>query len=75
MDKELNFEELEKALPKYLKHDIEELVKNMNNPECSFYDCLLDELYGSINSAQWGNEISIEMADYLRKKYIFVDED
>ena len=70
MTKEEKMEAFEKTLPYYLKHDIEEVEKNRNNPECTYFDCLLDELYGSINSAQWDNEITIEEANYLREKYL-----
>lgn len=74
-NKEKKYEVFEKTLPYYLKHDIEELVKNENNPECGHIDCLYDELYGSINSAMWDNEITRDEADYLRKKYLGVEED
>ena len=37
----------------------------------SHLDCLYDDLYGSINAAQWGGDITREQADYLRKKYLF----
>lgn len=32
---------------------------------------MADELYGSINSAQHGYEITEETADYLRSKYLY----
>lgn len=36
-----------------------------------FYDCYLDEVYGSINSALCDGAISSDEADYLRKHYFF----
>ena len=61
----------EKTLPGYLKHDIEEAEKEKHNKSCMYFDCLLDEVYGSINSAQWDRVITLEEADYLREKYYF----
>lgn len=57
-------------LPSYLQKDIEALVKakDGNDP---FYDKYLDEVYGSINSALYSNEITKEQADYLRNKFCF----
>ena len=52
------------------EYDIDELVKNIDNPACTHIDCLLDELYGSINAAQWDKEITVEEANYLRDKYL-----
>ncbi len=60
----------EKTLPVYLKKDLEEW-KNRNETNKTIWDCLWGELYGSINSAQYDNEISKEDADYLRNKYLF----
>lgn len=64
-------ERFEKYMPKYLKHDIEEYMKYKDDPKCTVKDCLLDEIYGSINSAFWDGEISEEQAEYLREKYYF----
>lgn len=64
-------ERFEKYMPKYLKHDIEEYMKYKDDPKCMVKDCLLDEIYGSINSALWDDEISEEQAEYLRNKYYF----
>lgn len=63
-------EDFEKYLPKYLKHDIDELEKHINDKSCTYLDCLFDELYGSINSALYSYEITEEQAKYLRKKYL-----
>ncbi len=64
-------EEWELNLPKYLQKDIKEYLKEKDNPKCTHIDCLLDELYSSINIAYWDKEITKSQADYLRKKYIF----
>lgn len=52
-------------LPSYLQHDIDEMIKGE-----APWDCLWCELYGSINSALYDNEITEEQAVYLRKKYL-----
>ena len=41
------------------------------NREDIYYDKYMDEVYGSINSALYSNEITKEQADYLRDKYYF----
>ena len=60
----------ERTLPLYVQKDIEALKAyhrgELNHPE----DCLYMELYGSINAAQHDFEISKEVADYLRAKYL-----
>lgn len=68
-------EEWELNLPKYLQKDIKEYLKEKDNPKCTHIDCLLDELYSSINIAYWDKEITKSQADYLRKKYIFGGND
>lgn len=68
---EYTLEELEKILPPYLMHDIKEVEKYKYDNTCHHFDCLLDELYGSINSAQWGNEIPIPLASFIRDKYYY----
>jgi len=60
---------LELSLPKYLKDDIAALVEGYKS-DSSVLDCLYCEVQGSINSAYYGNEITEEQADYLRKKYL-----
>lgn len=57
------------GLPGYLQHDLDEVKKHTHGD--SFYDCYLNELYGSINSAFVDEEISEECATYLRNKYYF----
>ena len=60
----------EKGLPRYLKHDLEAWKKGLEEIS-SYLDCLWGELYGSINSAYWDNEISEKQAEYLREKYLY----
>ncbi|RDU24908.1 helix-turn-helix domain-containing protein [Anaerosacchariphilus polymeriproducens] len=40
----------------------------------SYMDCLWGELYGSINADFWAGCISEEQANYLRKKYLYSEE-
>lgn len=63
----------EVGLPKYLKDDIERVIKGRKDKDI-LLDCYLDELYGSINSAYYSDEITKEQADYLRYKYLFEKE-
>lgn len=74
MEKEFNEELYEVNLPKYLKDDIEALKKGIQE-KSKLLDCLLDEVYGSINSAYYSNEITKDQADYLRYKYLFRKEE
>ena len=60
-----------KTLPPYLQKDINNLLKEINNKDSKIIDCLLCEVYGSINSALYSNEITKEEADYLRNRYYF----
>ena len=41
----------------------------------AYLDCLWGELYGSINANFWGGRISQELADCLRSKYLFEEEE
>ena len=62
-------------LPEYLKHDIE-MVEKYDRKTSSFYDCYLDELWGSINSCLHNdNLISESQAEELREKYFWVNLD
>lgn len=67
----------ENCIPKYLKHDIDEYLKYKDDKTCLHIDCLLDEIYGSINAALYDNEITLNQAKYLRNKYCYgmTDED
>ena len=60
----------ESGLPGFLRQSIDSLLQGKLD-QVSYLDCLYDDLYGSINAAQWGGEITREQADYLRKKYLF----
>ncbi len=60
---------LEVNLPLYLQHDIDALRQGLEQ-DVLYLDCLFDELYGSINSAEWDDEITHEQAAYLREKYL-----
>lgn len=62
----------ERTLPLAIQHDIKALLDYQNSnitPKLSL-DLYWCELYGSINCSQHGNEISKEVADYLRDKYL-----
>ncbi|WP_455089279.1 hypothetical protein [Peptoanaerobacter stomatis] len=60
----------ERTLPRYLKNDIEAFKKAIEEKNELLSKDLWCELYGSINSAMWGYEISEEVAAYLRDKYL-----
>jgi len=57
----------EKSLPLSIQKDIEALKKCWKGESDIAEDLLWCELYGSINGSQYGNEISKEVADILRK--------
>lgn len=40
----------------------------------TYLDCLWGELYGSINADFWAGRIAEEQANYLRKKYLYGEE-
>ena len=65
---------LEMELPESLKKALDEYVQG-EKEQVFYMDCLWGELYGSINACQWGGRITKEQADYLRKKYLFIDEE
>lgn len=62
----------ERTLPLSIQHDIKALIeyKNSNIEPKVDLDIFWCELYGSINGSQHGNEITKEVADYLRNKYL-----
>jgi len=74
MKKKELYEIYEKTAPPYLKHDIEQVKKYRNDPTCRVFDCLLDEVYGSVNSALYDGEITEEQATYLRDKYYWLKD-
>lgn len=59
-------------LPKYLGNDINALLKGIKE-NSTLLDCLMDEVYGSINSAYWDGQISEEHANHLREKYLLLN--
>lgn len=71
MNNDEKFDIYERCIPKYLKHDIDEYLKYKDDKNCLFKDCLIDEIYGSINLALYGEEITPEQANYLRDKYCY----
>ncbi len=66
-DEKMNL--FERTLPQYLKNDIVAFEEGVRK-KSTLIDCLWSEVYGSINSAYYDNEISREQAEYLRKKYL-----
>ena len=58
-------------LPKYLYDDIKALLIGIKE-NSTLLDCLMDEVYGSINGAYWDGQISEEHADHLREKYLLL---
>lgn len=64
---------LETGLPESLKKALEEYIQG-EKEQVPYMDCLWGELYGSINACQWGGRITLEQADYLRKKYLYMEE-
>lgn len=63
----------EYGLPSYLQKDLDAYKKGLEE-NSSLLDCLWGELYGSINGAEIDDRaISLEHADYLRKKFLFDD--
>jgi len=64
---------LESGLPDSLQKALDEYIQG-EKEQVSHMDCLWGELYGSINACQWGGRITLEQADYLRKKYLFMEE-
>ena len=60
----------ERTLPIYVQKDIEALKAYHRGELDAPEDCLYCELYGSINSAQHDFEITKEVADYLRARYL-----
>lgn len=56
------------TLPEYLQQAIIEYEENKDNPR--EWDMYYDELYGSINAAQHGGDITFFEAEELRKRYL-----
>lgn len=64
---------LEVDLPPSIQKAIKEYIIG-EKEEVLHLDCLWGEVYGAINASQWDNSITLEQADYLRKKYLFADD-
>ena len=69
----------ENTLPAFLKHDIDAYLSAVKTEKetgkkCWHMDCLLDEVYGSVNAAYWDGLIDKDVAEYLREKYLGIDE-
>ena len=67
-------EQLLRGLPPDLKKSIQDFEEGLRT-HSRYLDCLWGELYGSINANFWGGRISQELADYLRSKYLFEEEE
>lgn len=64
----------EYGLPSYLQKDLDAYKKGLEE-NSSLLNCLWGELYGSINGAEIDDRAkSSEHANYLRKKYLFNDD-
>lgn len=63
---------LETGLPMSIGKAIADYVEG-EKKDVLHLDCLWGELYGAINASQWDNSITLEQADFLRKKYLFGD--
>lgn len=58
------------SLPPYVEKDLRELIAIRNGKSDEPIDCVWGEVYGSLNSAQWDFEMSVEVADYFRRAYL-----
>lgn len=65
---------LETDLPGSLQKAIDDYIQG-EKEHVLHLDCLADEVYGSINANFWGGRITEEQAVYLRKKYLYGEED
>lgn len=65
---------LEASLSAHLTKAIGDYVQGEKD-KVFHMDCLWGELYGSINADLWSGEITEEQADYLRRKYLSVEEE
>lgn len=61
-----------KTLPEFVEKDIRAFMTIINGESDDPIDMLWGEVYGSINSAQHGHEITKEKADHLRRKYLLL---
>lgn len=68
-------QDYEQGLPEYLQKDLDAYKEALENGS-NLLDCLWGELYGSINAAEiTDGVISPEQADYLRRKYLWGEQD
>lgn len=65
---------LETGLPPSIEKAIADYAEG-EKKDVLHLDCLLGELYGAINASQWDGSITLEQADFLRKKYLFGDSE
>lgn len=63
---------LKAELPEFLQRDIDALIEGQKK-QVLYVDCLLGEVYGSINAAYYDGSITNEQAAYLRKKYLGIE--
>jgi len=66
--KELDLDE--RTLPLDIQERIRDLLECESKKDTLHMDIYWGELYGSINASQHGGEISKELADFLREKYL-----
>ena len=59
------------SLPEYLDNDIKALLKGIKE-DSNLLDCLMYEVYSSINMAYFENEISGNQDNHLREKYLLM---
>ncbi len=65
---------LEIGLPVFLENDIKALKEGIEN-NVSYVDCLINEVQGSLNSAEIDGLITKEQCAYLYKKYVYFDDE
>lgn len=65
---------LETGLPPSIEKAIADYAEG-EKKDVLHLDCLWGELYGAINASQWDGSITLEQADFLRKKYLFGDSE
>ncbi|WP_346745282.1 hypothetical protein [uncultured Campylobacter sp.] len=60
----------ERTLPLDIQERIRDLLECESKNDTLHLDIYWGELYGFINASQHGGEISKELADFLREKYL-----
>ena len=56
---------------KLMNNKTDEVLKGIKE-NSTLLDCLMDEVYGSINGAYWDGQISEEHSNHLREKYLLL---